>query len=204
MTKHKIDVLDHGYIELDAVFGSDADIARIARLSYKTESHGIGHDVRLLKHLMKRKHTTPFEFGVLRFKVKAPQMVCQQWIRHRTWCFNFVSGRHVPFSEVYIPNIDTDWPFDIQEHITQCMTCYKLALAAGIKPEQARVVIPGFAVYYEFYAQANVHNFMHWLRLRLEKAAQWEHRQYAQAALKLFHNAFPETAELFEELNQEN
>lgn len=190
-------VLDYGYIELFSVFGDDRQIAGVARLSHRSESRGPEHDGRLLKNLLQKGHTTPFEFCELIFLVKAPLMVCQQWTRHRTWAFNFMSGRYVRFDEIYEP--DVVWPFDLRAHYGQCMALYEQAIEAGIKPEQARCVLPGFAVFYEFYAKVDLHNFMHWLRLRVDKAAQWEHRQYAEAALDLFHEVFPVTARLFED-----
>jgi len=186
-------VLDHGFVELIDIEGNDAQLASRARISRNSKYRSVDHDARLIAHLVKSGHHSIFEFTSMTFKVKAPQMVMQQWTRHRIGVsFNVMSGRHVQFTDVYAP--DADWPFDLQTYYAYCFTLYREALVAGVPLEKARAVLPGFVVYYTFVVQFNLRALMHWLDLRMASPAQWEHRQYAEAVLPFFCDAFPATA----------
>ena len=69
-------------------------------------------------------------------------------------------------------------------------------MAAGWRKEQARGVL-GTAIYTEFIWTVNAWSLMNWLTKRLDKGAQWEHRQYALAALAIWREVMPVTAEAF-------
>lgn len=73
---------------------------------------------------------------------------------------------------------------------------YSSLVSHGIKREQARIVL-GTAFYTEFLWTVNTWSLVNYLRKRLGKSAQWEHREYASAVLKLFHQAMPITSEAF-------
>lgn len=85
------------------------------------------------------------------------------------------------------------------DHYRQSFALYEKALNAGVAREQARLFLPGFAMYYTWVAKIDAHNLMHFLSLRMPNDAQYEIRVYAQA---LFDNFFkpllPWTAEAFE------
>lgn len=51
-------------------------------------------DRRFIGFLMRSRHTTPFEQCEIKLHVKLPIFVARQWIRHRTWSFNELSGRY--------------------------------------------------------------------------------------------------------------
>jgi thymidylate synthase (FAD) len=79
-----INVLDHGYVFLVAVMGSDLEVANAARVSFdkRSELDDDGalkeKDKRLLRFLAKEQHTSPFRHCVLSFEVYAPLMVARQ------------------------------------------------------------------------------------------------------------------------------
>src|SRR5664279_4025098 len=88
---NKIDVLDHGYVRLVDVMGSDLSVVRAARVSYDAAwraGKDQGSDQRLINYLWKNHHTTPFEAVTFTFEVKAPIFVFRQWHRHRTFCLS--------------------------------------------------------------------------------------------------------------------
>lgn len=73
---------------------------------------------------------------------------------------------------------------------------YKAALAAGVPKELARLGMP-VGRYSQMRATANLRNWLGFLTLRLDPAAQWEIRQYAKAVHELVLERFPQTAALF-------
>lgn len=77
----KYPVLDHGYVILRDVMGTDEDIVRAARISYGEGTRKVSEDQALIDHLMRHRHTSPFEMPVLRFQVKLPIFVERQWVR---------------------------------------------------------------------------------------------------------------------------
>ena len=81
----RIDLLDHGYVQVVRAEGDDSSIASTARTS--TQSSGDpDKDARLVARLIRDKHTSPVEFVGFVFEVRCPIFVGRQWMRHRTGC----------------------------------------------------------------------------------------------------------------------
>ncbi len=79
----KIDVLDQGYVRLVDVLGSDLTPVNAARVSYDKASESLTErDERLIRYLIREKHTSPFRHAILQFEVYAPLMVARQWWKH--------------------------------------------------------------------------------------------------------------------------
>lgn len=79
----KIDVLDQGYVRLVDTLGSDLTPVNAARVSYDKASEEMSErDARLIRYLIREKHTSPFRHAVLQFEVYAPLMVARQWWKH--------------------------------------------------------------------------------------------------------------------------
>lgn len=79
----KIDVLDHGYVRLVDVMGSDLTVVNSARVSYDKQSFELTEkDVRLIKFLAREGHTSPFRHAILQFEIYAPLMVARQWWKY--------------------------------------------------------------------------------------------------------------------------
>lgn len=78
-TLNKVDILDHGYVRLVDVMGSDLTVVNAARVSYAKESGELsGRDVRLIKFLASAGHTSPFRHAIAQFEIYAPLMVARQ------------------------------------------------------------------------------------------------------------------------------
>ena len=73
---------------------------------------------------------------------------------------------------------------------------YETRIEAGVSREQARKELP-LSTYTEAYWKCNLHNLLHFLRLRLDPHAQLEIRLYAQAITSIVKNLFPLTWEAF-------
>lgn len=215
-------VLDKGFIELIAHMGDDNTVVSAARVSYLGESKGSEQDEKLIKYLLKNRHTSPFEQVEFQFMVKCPLFVRSQWMRHRTWSYNEVSRRytseeidfHVP-SEIRRQSDDNKQMsagvFDPNGSVTEsiltamknngdmCNVLYDTLLSVGVAREQARMVLPQ-SMYTKFYAKVDLHNLFHFLELRNHEHAQPEIRLYAQAIEELIKPIVPVSYKTWKEL----
>lgn len=67
---------------------------------------------------------------------------------------------------------------------------YRAMIAAGVPRELARSVLP-VGTYSHMFATVDLHNLMHFLRLRLHPHAQYEIRVYAEAMLEIIRKVCP-------------
>lgn len=180
-------------------------------------------DENLLRYLFTHNHTTPFEMAGMTVEVKAPIFVFREWHRHRTQSYNEMSARYIPLpNENYLPDIGrlllTDNKNKQAQSTGQQLTpvgaanarnkistiyshiqiAYNELLELGVPKELARLIIP-VGRYSKMRASANLLNWIRFLRLRREKSAQWEIRQYANALFELLAKHFPRTMLLHEE-----
>ena len=223
MNQPKIEVLDHGFVRLIESMGSDLSIVRNARVSYDAEwrtGEDEGKDAKLLNYLIKNKHTSPFESCCFTFEVKAPIFVFRQWHRHRTWSFNEISARYAELpEEFYVPELEqitqqsasnkqmrtdevNEYAPLIQANIRvtskDSFETYKNLIQLGCPRELARSVLP-VGTYSHMFATVDLHNLMHFLKLRLHGHSQYEIRVYAEAMLKLIEPIVPHSVAAFKE-----
>ncbi len=208
-------VLNHGFVALVESMGSDLSVVRNARVSYDAEwraGEDTGKDEKLIHYLVKNGHTSPFESVQFTFDVKAPIFVFRQWHRHRTQSFNEISARYsVLPDEWYVPELDqittqhssnkqmrTDEENKnsqqirdlINEQNYESYNVYEKLIELGTPRELARSVLP-VGMYSHMFCTVDLHNLMHFLRLRLHPHAQYEIRIYAEAMLKLIKDVVP-------------
>ena len=221
-----INVLDHGFVRLVDSMGSDLSIVRSARVSYNAEwrtGEDEGKDEKLINYLVKNGHTSPFESVTFTFEVKAPIFVFRQWHRHRTWSFNEVSARYSELpEEYYVPKLeqittqskdnkqmrtDEQNPFAemavrmIEAHGQDCFNLYRDLLSYGVPRELARTVLP-VGTYSHMFATVDLHNLLHFLKLRLHDHSQYEIRVYAEAMLELIKPIVPVSVAAFDRHNK--
>jgi thymidylate synthase (FAD) len=180
-------------------------------------------DEKLLRFLYEHKHATPFEMAGLVIEVKAPIMVYREWHRHRTQSYNEMSARYTPLpDENYVPTVErllinsktnkqagtvagaAELTPGYAEHFRESLAkmyadqelLYRAALEMGVPKELARVHLP-VGRYSRMRASANLRNWLAFLTLRMDSAAQWEIRQYANALGDIIAEKFPRTWELF-------
>lgn len=215
--KNEISVLDHGYVRLVNHMGDDLSIVRSARVSYAADwrtGEDAGKDERLIKYLIKNRHTSPLESVVFTFEIKCPIFVARQWHRHRTWSYNEISARYSELpEEFYVPELNkittqssdnkqmrTDEPHPKAETIRAeiegvCRVAhhlYKQMLEWKCPRELARTVLP-LATYTRFFGTVNLHNLLHFLSLRDHEHAQYEIQVYAKAIKELITPLIPAT-----------
>ena len=217
-----VPLLDHGFVGLVDYMGSDDAIVQAARVSYGKGTKSVSTDRGLIRYLMRHEHTTPFEMCEVKFHIKLPIFVMRQLVRHRTASMNEYSARYsVITDEFYIPNKDNlkqqsqtnkqgrdgelgdeektyvhesmqnlwDYNYNTYEYY---INNYNLAR------ETARTVLP-VGGYTECFWKANLKNFLHMARLRMDPHAQWEIQEYAGEMYKLVKPLFPHACEAFED-----
>ena len=87
-----------GFVELVDAVGSDLSVVNSARVSFgKHKSELDDKDKKLIKYLIKHKHTSTLEHCFVTFRVKVPLFVRSQHHRHRTWSYNEISRRYTDF-----------------------------------------------------------------------------------------------------------
>lgn len=182
----KQDVLNAGYVRLVEYMGGDESVIRNARRCWRSENKSSEEsDKNLIRHLLREGHMTPFETIVFTFDVKCPIFVARQWMRHRIGSFNEESLRYcVAERDYFIPSglnqqqlafwkMYNDEQFDRYNLLTQTMP-----------KEQARSILP-LGTYTKFYWTVNGRSLMNFLKLRLDKSAQAEIREYAKVILDM-------------------
>lgn len=78
-------------------------------------------------------------------------------------------------------------------------TAYKEALEAGIAPEQARLLLPAYAMYVRWRWTTSLNGALHFLALRLKNDSQYEIREYAGAVEELMLPFYPEAMNAWKE-----
>lgn len=199
-------------------------IIEAARQSTQGSFRGWGQDFRLLKYLYENKHATPFEFAGMVIEVRAPLFVFREWHRHRTQSYNEMSARYEKLPDLYyVPSlerlIDGSKPTVNKQassskvlsreeaelfQSTLSANCdnfavqYQSDLEKGVPKELARCGMP-VNWYSQMRASTCLRNWLGFLTLRMDPAAQWEIRQYANAVAKIVEEYFPKTYQLFQE-----
>ena len=218
-------VLDHGFVRVIDYMGDDAAVVQAARVSYGTGTKKVSEDAGLIKYLMRHWHTTPFEMCEIKYHVKLPIFVARQWIRHRTANVNEYSARYsILDNEFYMPAPEqlavqsTDnrqgraevlegdaaaRVFDLlRQDSTRAYADYREMMEAhDLARELARMNL-SLNFYTQWYWKIDLHNLMHFLRLRADAHAQYEIRAYADVMTDTLKRWVPLCHEAFLEYRQ--
>ena len=76
---------------------------------------------------------------------------------------------------------------------------YLEALRDGVAPEQARLLLPAYAMYIRWRWTASLNALLHFLSLRVDSHAQWEIQQYAKVIHDEVYKHFPFTTAAWNE-----
>jgi thymidylate synthase (FAD) len=211
--------LDKGFIRLIDVMGGDEAIVQAARVSYGKGTKSAREDRGLIRYLMRHRHTSPFEMVEFKFHVKLPIFVARQWIRHRTANVNEYSGRYSEMrDEFYMPEpsqLRTQSEVNKQSRSDESINAdetailsgmekfqqeafdeYNKLLDSGLAREVARINLP-LSAYTEWYWKIDLHNLLHFLKLRLDSHAQYEIRVYARIMADMVARSCPLAWEAF-------
>ena len=93
----KIDIYGDGIGSVEYVqhMGEDITVVNSARVSFGTHKDKLdGRDKKLIKYLIKHRHTSTLEHNTVTFRFNVPLFVRSQHHRHRTWSYNEISRRY--------------------------------------------------------------------------------------------------------------
>lgn len=206
---------------------SEAGIIEAARQSTQGCFRGWDKDEKLLRFLHDNKHDSPFEFAGMVIEVQAPIFVFREWHRHRTQSYNEMSARYTELPDLYAvpalerclmvnaastnkqagavkdapkltPEIAEEGIRRIKYSQEVAEEQYQWLCKNGFEKGVARYPMP-VSHYSRMRAQANLRNWLAFILLRADPAAQWEIREYANALSIIMADQFPRTWKLFAE-----
>jgi len=220
-----IPVLDHGFVRVIDYMGDDAAICQAARVSYGKGTKSVQNDEGLIRYLMRHWHSTPFEMCEIKLHVKLPVFVARQWIRHRTANVNEYSARYsILDREFYIPAPEALAAQSVvnnqgrgaalsgdeaervlrylRDDAMRAYDHYEEMISQegqqGLARELARMNLPA-NIYTQWYWKVDLHNLLHFLRLRADAHAQYEIRVYADAICRVVADWVPFAYKAFED-----
>jgi len=197
---------------------ADHAITDAARVSYALGTKKSSNDQNLINRLYRDEHTSPFEMVEFKFLIKCPIFVLRQWIRHRTASVNEESARYsIMVDQFYIPDkvrkqsVDNKQGsdgfvseeaekafYDFLEKNKELYQDYLSLIDHAISREIARIGLP-LNMYSSFYWKCDLHNLLHFLKLRMHSHAQLEIRDYANSIYDIIKPIVPYTCDAFKE-----
>lgn len=168
-------------------------------------------DSALIAYLAKNNHWSPFAHTSIQLRIKAPIFVARQLVKHQVGgVWNEVSRRYVDSEpEFWFPKVwrgrpeggmkqgstgEVDesamWTSAAKEHVKNCVAWYESAIAAGVAPEQARMILPQNMMT-EWYWTGSLMFFARVCKLRLDSHAQSETRDVAERIAEVVEPLFP-------------
>ena len=212
----RVELLDHGFVRLDASMADDLSVANAARVSIARRKEELDDaDRGLIRFLMRDRHGTPFEHNSFRFHIRCPIFVAREWMRHRIGSFNEFSLRYAKATDdFYVPDhadvrsqvgkpgaytfepVDDELATHTLEELRKvydvAYDTYNALVDKGVARELARSVLP-VGAYTEFYWTVNARSLMHFVSLRAAETAQREIRRYALAVEAFLAREMPVT-----------
>ncbi|MEO7036303.1 MAG: FAD-dependent thymidylate synthase [Polyangiaceae bacterium] len=207
-------VLDHGFVSLVDYMGTDESIERAARVSYGYGTRQTSQTRGLLRYLRRHMHTTPSEMIEFKFHCSMPMFIARQWIRHRSANVNEYSGRYSLMPMLF----HTPSPEQLQTQSKQnnqgrsgtvvdgakyaeavqrwneirekSREAYEWMMNEDMARELARIDLP-LSTYTQWYWKIDLHNLLHFLKLRVDSHAQWEIQEYGRVMAGMLKRVAP-------------
>ena len=226
-------IYDDGIGEVSYVqhMGSDLTVVNSARVSFGKHRDKLDdRDKKLIRYLIKHRHTSTLEHNVITFRFKVPLFVRSQHHRHRTWSYNEISRRYTDENlEFYLPkkfrtqhksNRQASNENDLinpqmyptlslmkvseffENRTLDCLQTYHDMMEVGVCREQARMILPQ-NLYTEYYGSCNLNNLLKFIDLRTHDGAQWEIQKVAEACLEIAKSIWPETVSAYTEIKNQ-
>lgn len=203
----KFKVLDDGFVYVVDYMGTDESITRAARVSYGKGTRSISDDEKLIRYLVRNNHSSPIEMAEITLHIRMPLYVFGQLVRHRTASLNCRSYRYSEIDDKVQLTKTDKWRLQSKtnkqgsdssyvkndlgifltdqelEFSSLAKEVYNKRIFFGVSREQARKDMPQ-SLYTEFYWKIDLRNLLHFLKLRTDKHAQEEIREYANIILE--------------------
>ena len=218
-----------GSVEYVSHMGTDLSVVNSARVSFgKNKTVLDKSDEKLIRYLIKHRHTSTLEHNLITFRFCVPLFVRSQHHRHRTWSYNEISRRYtdvdIKFYEPnsfrtqhksnrqasnaeelinpIIPSASDPAAVVVKRMHSVALSTFNDLIEAGVCREQARGVLPQ-NLYTEYYGTVNLSNLLKFIDLRTHEGAQWEIQKAAEACLEIATGLFPETVGAYRRIRSE-
>ena len=216
----KVDYVDHMGTDLTVVNAARVSFDKESswKLDF-SHHHKFGDnvlpeaDIKLIAYLAKHNHWSPFAHTSIQLRVKAPIFVARQLVKHQVGgVWNEVSRRYVDSEpEFYFPEVWRGRPTDgakqgssgvvddngdyspsagARSAVYETMRHYDWMLAAGVAPEQARMILPQNMMT-EWYWTGSLMFFARVCAQRLDPHAQAETSEVARQIADIVRPLFP-------------
>lgn len=184
--------------------GTPEDLLEHAgRVCYRSESRG--EPGKFLRARIREGHESLIEHASATFEISGISRACShQLVRHRLASYSQESQRYVDMSdpEWALPPAILDNPEakaiwdDFAEEVTEV---YRSLRDLGIRKEDARFALPNAAAT-RIVTTMNFRELLHFFRIRISRAAQWEIRDVGVRMLEL---VYPVAPSVFGDLRDE-
>ena len=219
-----------GRVDYVGHMGDDLTVVNSARVSFGKQKEELDEkDRKLIRYLIKHRHTSTLEHNTVTFRFVAPLFVRSQHHRHRTWSYNEISRRYTDVNiKFYEPkefrtqhksnrqasnaeelidpalmsSSEATCSTAVRAHHGKCMYLFNQLIEAGVCREQARGILPQ-NLYTEYYGTSNLSNLLKFIDLRTHMGAQWEIQKVAEACLEIATDLFPETVGAYHNIKKE-
>lgn len=169
-------------------------ISMAARTCYNSrEKDNINTRDTFVKGLIKSGHETPLEFASVTFDISGISRVCQnQIVRHRIASYCVLSERYVDVSTMDclmpIKALQTD--DSCIDFVRKAKEFYEKLVENDVPKEDARMFLPQ-GMMTNMCMHMNFRALRNFLKLRLDKHAQWEVRQVAREIYLICSDKWP-------------
>ena len=218
----RVDLIDH--------MGDDLTIVNSARVSFGVTKDKLDNrDKKLIKYLVKHRHTSTFEHNVVTFRFVVPMFVRSQHMRHRTWAYNEISRRYTDKDlQFYTPKTfrtqhETNRQASNLDEINPVIVPDLADFGEGRRADMAvkahvmsslelfnTLMSQGVCreqarmvlpqnLYTEYYGTVNLNNLLKFIGLRSHAGAQWEIQRVAEACLEIATTLWPEAVGSYRE-----
>lgn len=189
-------------VEMSAVIVSGRssaaiDIKAAARTCYKSDAKG--NPAEFVKRLRRNGHMAMLEFADFTFHLRVPRGVSHELVRHRMCSFAQESTRYVNYGGKDIEFIAPYWaedegmdePYGLWlEHMRRCESAYHKLIDSGLKPQDARGVLP-LDLATTLVMKANAREWLHIIELRCSPKAHPQMQQVMGMVRELLVKGWP-------------
>lgn len=178
-------------------------IANCATTCYDSKPKDIDAARKMIRSLAKAGHEAMIEHAHATFKLSGvSRTLTHELVRHRLFSFAQRSQRYVKENEpsyvtpdVLLDDMQANDRMQIaqktfEKAMQNAWYAYKTLLECGLKPEDARFVLPN-ACTTEIVVSGNFREYRNFLKLRLSPRAQWEIRKAANIILDKLYEIAP-------------
>mgnify|MGYP003149457863 FL=1 len=231
--KNRIEIYNDGIGAVEYVehMGSDLSVVNSARVSFgKNKAILDEKDEKLIKYLIRHRHTSTLEHNLITFRFTVPLFVRSQHHRHRTWSYNEISRRYTEIDlEFYEPEAfrtqhkSNRQASNSEELINPIISYprinYSAMTASAAMKEHSSICLALYErllesgvcreqargvlpqyLYTQYYGTVNLNNLLKFIDLRTHEGAQWEIQKVAEACLEIATDLWPVTVNSYKEI----